>query len=98
MVWLFTIHTLFIITKSEHDFYTHYFFNNNKKKHNFYRGEYSMKKFCANLKQHATKIINWEKKKMLHLTKKQKNKFKTQTLYHICKQEFNAEYNENQNY
>ena len=29
-----------------------------------------MKKFCSSLREHATNIINFEKKKMLLLTKK----------------------------
>ena len=32
-----------------------------------------MKNFCLDLKEHATKIINYEKKEMIPLTKK-KNK------------------------
>ena len=31
-----------------------------------------MKKFCLNLREHATKIINYQKKKMIPLTKKKK--------------------------
>ena len=31
-----------------------------------------MKKFCKDLREHATKIINYEKKDMLPLTKKKK--------------------------
>ena len=30
-----------------------------------------MEKFCKNLREHATKIINYEKKKMIPLTKKE---------------------------
>ena len=30
-----------------------------------------MKKFCKDLREHATKIINYEKKKMMPLTKKE---------------------------
>ena len=29
-----------------------------------------MKKFCTSLRQHATNVINFEKKKILRLTKK----------------------------
>ena len=31
-----------------------------------------MRKFCKDLREHATKIINYEKKKMIPLTKKKK--------------------------
>ena len=30
-----------------------------------------MKKFCKDLREHATKIINYEKKKMMPLTKEE---------------------------
>ena len=53
--------------------------------------------FC-NLKKHPTEIIDCEKKEMLPLTKKQENKCKKQNLYHTCKQEFDKEFNEDQNY
>ena len=45
-VWLFIIHTLS--------------FDNNKDKYDFYRGGDSRKRFCVNLKEHATEIINCE--------------------------------------
>ena len=55
--WLFNIHTLFILHK----------------KHDFFRGEDSMMKLSADLREHATKIINCGKEEMLTLTKKRKN-------------------------
>ena len=41
-----------------------------KNKHTSYRGEDCMKNFCTSLREHATNAINFEKKKMLLLTKK----------------------------
>ena len=38
-------------------------------KHEAYRGEDSMKTLCKSLKEHTVKIINFEKKKMMLLTK-----------------------------
>lgn len=38
--------------------YTHCSFGSNKNKHDFYIGEDPMKKFCADFREHATKIIN----------------------------------------
>ena len=32
-----------------------------------------MKKFCKDLREHATKLINYEKKDMIPLTKKKRN-------------------------
>ena len=37
----------------------------------YYRGEDCMKKFCEDLKKHVTKIINYEKKGMIPLTKEE---------------------------
>lgn len=41
--------------------------------HDFFRGEDSMMKLSADLREHATKIINCGKEEMLTLTKKRKN-------------------------
>ena len=43
-----------------------------KNKSNYYRGKECMKKFCKDLKEHATRIINYEKKKIIALTKEEK--------------------------
>ena len=45
-------------------------FDHIENKHTLYRGEDCMKKFCISLRKHATNLINFEKKKMLPLTKK----------------------------
>ena len=57
-----------------------------------------MKKFFADLKKPATEIINFEKKDMLPLTEKQKREYNIQKFCHICKQELDEEFNEDQNY
>ena len=44
-----------------------------------------MKKFCLNLREHATKIINYEKKEMIPLTKKEEKNHNKQKVCHICK-------------
>ena len=48
-----------------------YSFFKTKNKLDYYRGEGCMKKFCKDLREHATKIINYEKKKMIPLTIKE---------------------------
>ena len=40
-----------------------------KKKHSLHRGKDCLKKFCESLREHAKNIIDFEKKKMLPLTK-----------------------------
>ena len=48
-----------------------------------------MKKFCKDLRTHATKIINYEKKKMISLTIKEEIYQNKQKICYICKKEFN---------
>ena len=47
-----------------------------------------MKKFCKDLREHATKIINYEKKKMMPLTIKEEIDYNKQKICYICKKEF----------
>ena len=56
---------------SGYSLFTHCSFNKEENKHDYYRGEDCMKKFCLDLREHATKIINYEKKEMIPLTKKE---------------------------
>ena len=66
-----------------------------------------MRKCCANLKEHATEIINCEKRKKKKERKKRrgktkkerkKNHTKSKKFCRICKEEFNEEFNEDKNY
>ena len=47
-----------------------------------------MKKFCKDLREHATKIINYEEKKMTSLTAKEEIHYNQQEICYICKKEF----------
>ena len=47
-----------------------------------------MKKFCKDLREHATKTINYEKKKMISLTTEEKIYHNKQEICYICKKEF----------
>ena len=47
-----------------------------------------MKKFYKDLKEHATRIINYEKKKIIPLTKEEKINYNDQQICYICKKEF----------
>ena len=51
---------------SGYSIFTHSSFDKTKNKLDYYRGKDCMKKFCEDLRTHATKIINYEKKKMIH--------------------------------
>ena len=49
-----------------------------------------MKKFCKDLREQATKIINYEKKKMIPLTTEEKTYQNEQEICYICKKEFDT--------
>ena len=61
-----------------------------KNKLNHYRGKDCMKKFCKDLKEHATRIIDHEKKKIIPLTKEEKINYNVQKVCYICKKEFDT--------
>ena len=48
-----------------------------------------MKRFCKDLKDHATKIIDFEEKTMIPLTKEEEDNYNKENICHICKKEFN---------
>ena len=50
-------------TPSGYSLFTHCSFDTTKDKLHYYRGKNCMKNFCLDLREHATKIINYEKKK-----------------------------------
>ena len=50
-------------TPSGYSLFTHCSFDSTKNKLDYYRGEDCMKNFCIDLREHATKLINYEKKK-----------------------------------
>ena len=53
-----------------------------------------MERFCRNLKEHATRIINYEKKEMIPLTDKQDKSYEKQKVCYICKKEFSTDEND----
>ena len=55
-----------------------------------------MKKFCKDLREHATKTINYEKEKMITLITEEKIHYNKQKICYICKKEFNI--NDEKNY
>ena len=83
-------------TPSGYSLFTHCPFDETKNKLDYYRGEDCMKKFCKDLRQHATKIINYEKKDMILLTKKEEENHNNKKFCYICKKEFDM--NDKKNY
>ena len=77
-------------TPSGYSIFTSYSFDESKNKLNYYRGKACMKKFCKDLKEHATRIINYEKKKIIPLTKEEEINYNDQKVCYICKKEFDT--------
>ena len=59
---------------SGYSLFTHCSFDTTKNKLDYYRGKNCMKNFCLDLREHVTKIINYKKKEMIPLTKKEEHK------------------------
>ena len=83
-------------TPSGYSIFTHCLFDESKNKLNYYRKDDCMNKFCKDLREHFTKIINYEKKKMIPLTTKEKIYHNKQKICYVCKKEFNN--NDKKNY
>ena len=77
-------------TPSGYSLFTHCSFDRTKNKLDHYRGKNCMKNFCSDLKEHATKIITYEKKEKIPLTKKEEKKHNKQEVCHICKKGFST--------
>ena len=56
-------------TPSGYSLFTHCSFDATKNKLDYCRGKNCKKNVCVDLREHATKIINYEKKEMIPLTK-----------------------------
>ena len=78
-------------TPSGYSLFTHCSFDKTKNKLDYYRGDDCMKKFRRDLREHATKIINYEKKDMIPLTKKDEKHHNKQKVCYICKKKFNTD-------
>ena len=77
-------------TPSGYSFFTHCSFDTTKNKFGCYRG---MKNFCLDLGEHVKKIIDYEKKEMIPLTKKEEKMHKKEKVCYIRKQKFSTDDN-----
>ena len=77
-------------TPSGYSLFTHCSFDKTKNNFNYYRGKDCMKRFCKNIREHATKIINFEKKKMIALTTKEEIYHNKQKICYMCEKEFDT--------
>ena len=78
-------------TPSGYSLFTHCSFNTTKNKLHYYRGKNCMRNFRLDLKEHATKIINYEKKKMIPLRKEEKKIPRQQKVCYICNKRFSTD-------
>ena len=69
---------------SGYSIYTNCSFDKSNNKLSYYRGEDCMKRFCKDLKDHATKITDFKKKTMIPLTKEEEDNYNKE-----IKKEFN---------
>ena len=78
-------------THSSYSLFTHCSVDVTKNNLDYYRGQDCMKKFFKGLKEHATKIINYEKKEMIPWTYEDNKSYKKQKVCYICKKEFSTD-------
>ena len=78
-------------TPSGYSLFTSCSFDPTKNKLDCYRDKDCMERFCKNLKEHATRIINYEKKEMIPLTNEENKSYKKQKICYICKKEFSID-------
>ena len=69
-------------------------FDSKQDKRSFYRGKDCIKRFCSDLKELGTKIINYEEKEMIPLTDNENKFYEEQEKCHICQKEFCYDKNE----
>ena len=63
-------------------------FDKKENKLNYYRGKDCIEKLCKKLKERAMKIINYEEKEMIPLTKEEKNSYKNKKHATYAKKSF----------
>ena len=62
-------------------------FDSKEGKHSFYRGEDCIKRFCKELKELRTKVINYEQKEMTPLPDDENKYYEEQKECYICQKE-----------
>ena len=68
-------------------------FDISENKQTCYRGRDCMKRLCDDLKEHITRIADYEMKPIHPLTEKEKESYENQQLCHICDKEFCSDNN-----
>ena len=68
--------------------YTKSSYDKKENRLDYYRGKDCIEKLCKKLKEQAMKIINYEEKEMIPLTKEENNFYNEQKICYICKGKF----------
>ena len=55
----------------------------------YYRREAGTKRFCKDLKDHATRIVDFKRKFITPLTKDEEDSYNNKKKYHICMKDLN---------
>ena len=76
-------------TPSGYSIFTSCSFDESENKLNYYRGKFCMKNFSKDLREHTSKIINYEKTKIIPIITEEKIYHNKQKIFYICKKEFN---------
>ena len=69
-------------------------FNSKEYKHNFYRAKDCIKRFCSDLKEFGTKIINYKEKEIIPLTDNENRSYEKQRKCHVRQKGFCYDKNE----
>ena len=77
--------------------FTNCSFDGTKSKLDYYRGEDCIKELCKKLKDHALKIINYEKKEIIPLSKEENKSYEEQNVCHVCSKRFNSDKKDKKN-
>ena len=78
-------------TPSGYSLFTYCSFDETKSKLSHDRSKNCMKNFCQDFKKHAIQIINYEKNKIIPLTKKEEKQHNKKKACHICKERFSID-------
>ena len=81
-------------TPSGYSLFTSCSFDPTKNKLDCYKGEDCMESFCKDLREHAIKIMNYEKKEMIPLTHEQNELYEMQKVCYIYKKIFSTDKND----
>ena len=81
-------------TPSGYSLFLNCSFDATKNKFDCYRGKDCIERFCKELREHAIKIIDYEKKEMIPLTDKENKSYEKQKVCYICKKEFSTDEND----